>query len=359
MNIVIAAGGTGGHLYPAVALAKEFQQQDPKTVITFVGAGRHLEESILKHEGFVMAHINVKGIVGRGVWGTLQAMFLLPQAIWKALRLLKSKGTDLVVGTGGYFSPPVVLAAWILGISRVILEPNAMPGLANRVVGPLANRIFLAFEQANTYFNPSKVRIVGTPLRQEFSQTESSSPSVRLQTLLVFGGSQGARAINTAMAEALQHSQALRQDTHIIHQTGFEDHGRIRNLYKKIGVDAEVVPFLYDMPQVLRAADLVIARSGAGTLAELAVCGKPAILIPFPFATHGHQEKNARAAEAEGAALVILQTELTGKRLAQEIEWFMNHPDSLESMAERSFGRRITNATARMVEECQLLMATR
>jgi UDP-N-acetylglucosamine--N-acetylmuramyl-(pentapeptide) pyrophosphoryl-undecaprenol N-acetylglucosamine transferase len=357
MNIVIAAGGTGGHLYPAVALAKEFQQQDPETVITFVGAGRHLEESILTHEGFALARINVKGIVGRGAWGTLQALLLLPHAIWTALRLLKAKGTDLVVGTGGYFSPPVVLAAWFLGVYRVILEPNAMPGLANRVLGPLANRVFLAFEQAKTYFNPSKVRIVGTPLRQEFSQTDSFSPSGKLNTLLVFGGSQGARAINTAMGEALQHSRFLRQELRIIHQTGFDDHARMRTLYEEVGVDAEVVPFLYDMPRVLRAADLVIARSGAGTLAELALCGKPAILIPFPHATHGHQEKNARAAEAEGAAIVILQSELTGERLTQEIEWFLNHPDRLKTMAERSFGRRITNATARMVEECQLLLA--
>ena len=359
MNIVIAAGGTGGHLYPAVALAKEFQQQDPESMITFVGAGRHLEESILTHEGFALARINVKGIVGQGIWGTLRALFLLPHAIWKALRLLKEKGTDLVVGTGGYFSPPVVLAAWLLGVYRVILEPNAMPGLANRVLGPLANRIFLAFEQAKTYFNPSKVRIVGTPLRQEFSHAGSFSASGKLKTLLVFGGSQGARAINTAMGEALQNSRILRQDLHIIHQTGFDDHARMQTLYEEVGVDAEVVPFLYDMPQVLRAADLVIARSGAGTLAELAVCGKPAILIPFPHATHGHQEKNARAAEAEGAAIVILQSELTGGRLVQDIEGFLNHPEHLKAMAERSFARRITDATARMVEECQHLLANR
>ena len=359
MNIVIAAGGTGGHLYPAVALAKEFQQQDPKTVITFVGAGRHLEESILTHEGFALSRLNVKGIVGRGVWGTVQALLVLPHAIWTALRLLKAKGTNLVVGTGGYFSPPVVFAAWLLGVYRVILEPNAMPGLANRVLGPMANRIFLAFEQAKTYFNPSKVRVVGTPLRQEFSQPGSFSHSGKLKTLLVFGGSQGARAINTAMGEALQDSQILRQDLHIIHQTGFDDHARMRALYEEVGVEAEVVPFVYDMPQVLRAADLVIARSGAGTLSELAVCGKPAILIPFPHATHGHQEVNARAAQAEGAAMVIPQSELTGKRLVQEIEWFLNHPDDLKTMAEKSFARRVTNAAASMVEECRQLLANR
>ena len=359
MNIVIAAGGTGGHLYPAVALAKEFRHQDPKTVITFVGAGRHLEESILTHEGFTLSRIKVKGIVGQGAWGTLYALVLLPRAIWKALRLLQAKGTDLVVGTGGYFSPPVVLAAWLLGVYRVILEPNAMPGLANRFLGPLANRIFLAFEQAKTYFNPAKVRIVGTPVREEFFHTEVISPPQKLRHLLVFGGSQGARALNTAMGEALRSSLRLRQELHIVHQTGFEDHERTQTLYAEAGVDAEVVPFLYDMPKALKAADLVIARSGAGTLAELAVCGKAAILIPFPHATHGHQEKNARAAEAEGAATVIPQSELTGDGLAREIESFLNDPDRLKRMAERSFARRMTNATARMVRECQLLVANR
>ena len=359
MNIVIAAGGTGGHLYPAVALAKEFQEQDPKTVITFVGAGRQLEKSILTHERFALAHIRVQGIVGRGIWGALQALLLFPRAIWTSLRLLKAKGTDLVVGTGGFFSPPVVLAAWLLGIYRVILEPNAMPGLANRFLGPLANRIFLAFDQAKPYFNPSKVRIVGTPLRKEFCKTDGFSPSQRLSRLLIFGGSQGARAINRAMVEALQHSKVLRQNLHIIHQTGIDDQVETRTLYEKVGVEAEVVPFLYDMPEVLRAADLVIARSGAGTLAELAACGKPAILIPFPHATHGHQEKNARAVEAKGAAVVILESELTGRRLAQEIESFLNHPDRLNTMAERSYGRRVTDATVRMVQECQLLFANR
>lgn len=356
MNIVIAAGGTGGHVYPAVALAKEFQQQDPATVVTFVGAGRHLEESILSHEGFPVAHINVRGLVGRGGWEAIHALMLLPPAIWKALRLLRAKGTDLVVGTGGYFSPPVVMAAWLLGICRVILEPNAMPGMANRALGPLANRIFLAYEQARTYFNPSKVRVVGIPVRKEFGVADFFSPSGKLNTLLVFGGSQGAKAINTAIMETLRLSRSIRENVHIVHQAGTDDHERVQAFYTDAGIAAEVVPFLFDMPKVLKAADLVIARSGAGTLAELAVCGKPAILIPFPHATHGHQERNARAVEAAGAAVVIPQSELTGTRLAQEIESLLNSPDRLKSMAESSFAGRVTNATARMVQECQQLL---
>lgn len=359
MNIVIAAGGTGGHLYPAVALAREFQQQDHNTMVTFVGAGRNLEDAILVHEGFAVTHLHVKGIVGRGSWNALHGLCLLPAAIWKAARILRSSRADLVIGTGGYFSPPVVLAAWLLRKRRVILEPNAVPGLANRVLGPVANRVFLAFESTRSYFKSSKVRVVGTPVRKEFFDVEASPPSGKLTTLLVFGGSQGAKAINTAMIEALRLSDVMRRELHILHQTGSDDHERVRRAYADAGVDAEVVPFLYEMPKVLKAVDLVVARSGAGTLAELAACGKPAILIPFPHATHGHQERNARAAEAAGAARVILESELDGARLAQAIEWLVDNPDKVQAMAANSFARQIPDSTLRMVRECQLLVAER
>ena len=275
------------------------------------------------------------------------------------MRLLQTSRADLVIGTGGYFSPPVVFAAWLLRIGRVILEPNAIPGLANRMLGPLANRVFLAFESTRTYFNSSKVRIVGTPVRKEFFHSTSVFPSGKVKTLLVFGGSQGARAINTAMVEAIRLSRMMRDDLHIIHQTGSDDHERIQAAYAEAGVQAEVVPFVYEMPEVLRAVDLVVARSGAGTLAELAVCGKPSILIPFPYATHGHQEMNARAAQAEGAAHVILESELSGACLAREIESLMANPEKVKAMAEKSFARRISDSTERMVRECQLLLAER
>ena len=359
MNIVIAAGGTGGHLYPAVALAKEFRQQDPSTVITFVGAGRNLEKDILAHEGFQVTHITVAGIVGRGSWKALQGLLLLPNAIWKSIRLLRASRADLVIGTGGYFSPPVVLAAWFLRIGRVILEPNAIPGLANRVLGPVANRVFLAFESGRTYFNSSKTRIVGTPVRKEFFNSDSSPAVGKRKTLLVFGGSQGARTINSALVEALRSSRVMREDLYIIHQTGTEDHERTRLAYREAGVEAEVVPFLFKMPEVLKSADLVVSRSGAGTLAEVAVCGKPAILIPFPHSTHGHQEMNARAAETAGAARVMLESELNGRSLAREIEELMNNSEKLKTMAEKSLVLGVPDSTARMVRECQLLLATR
>ncbi len=356
MKIVIAAGGTGGHLYPAIALAKEFQRQERESMITFVGSGKSLENSILAHEGFPVAHIDVKGIVGRGLWGGLKNVILLPKAVWQSMSILRARSADLVIGTGGYFSPPVVFAAALLGIRRIIMEPNAIPGLANRVLSPIADRVFLAFESAKSYFNASTVRIVGTPVREEFLTEVPPTKSHKKKTLLVFGGSQGAKAINTAVVEALSASQVLRETFSVIHQTGNADYERVKGAYEGTGIDVEVTPFLFDMPHTLRSADLVVARSGAGTLAELTVCGKASILIPFPYATHGHQEKNARAMEETGAALVILESELTSRRLVQEIERLVSQPDVWREMGEQSLAQRKVDATQLMIDECRRLM---
>lgn len=353
---MIAAGGTGGHLYPAIALAKEFQRQEQESMITFVGSGKSLENSILAHEGFPVAHIDVKGIVGRGVWGGLKNVFLLPKAIWQSMGILRTRSADLVIGTGGYFSPPVVFAAALLGIRRIIMEPNAIPGLANRVLAPVADRVFLAFESAKSYFKASTVRIVGTPVREEFLGGAPTRLSHQKKTLLVFGGSQGAKAINTAVVEALSASSVLRDSFTVIHQTGNTDYERVKGAYEGKGIDVEVTPFLFDMPHTLKSADLVVARSGAGTLAELMVCGKASILIPFPHATHGHQEKNARAMEEHGAAVVILESELTRNLLVQEIERLVNNPDKWREMGQRSLAQRKVDATQLMIEECRHLM---
>ena len=357
MNIVIAAGGTGGHIYPAVALAEEFYRQEPGSVITFVATGRNLEESILAHGRFQVEHIDVQGVVGRARMASLFALFLLPRALYQSIRILRARCADFVIGTGGYFSPPVVIAAAILGIKRVIVEPNAIPGLANRVLGPVSDRIFLAFGSAKNYFNPSKIRVVGTPVRKEFVEGDPLRPTTGVNTLLVFGGSQGARAINSAIIDALNFAPSIWKNLDIIHQTGTEDHHRVQTAYVSAGVQAQVVPFLFDMPRTLRSADLVVARAGAGTLAELAVCGKAAILIPFPHATHQHQEKNAREVEAEGAAVVIPQDELDGRRLTQEIEALVKNPERLRTMAENSLARRKVDSTKIVVRECLHLLA--
>jgi len=335
-----------------MALAEEFCLQDSRSMITFVGTGRTLEHSILDRSHFTVEHIEAHAVVGRGFRRSMMALLLLPRSIWQAFRLLRAHRAELVIVTGGYAAPPVIIAAWLLGLRRFILEPNAMPGLANRLTGPLAHRIFLAFESAKPFFNPSTVRVVGIPLREEFVSRPSPPFPSTVKTILIFGGSQGAQAINSAIIEALALSRNMREALHVIHQTGQKEYERIRKAYEGMNLHAEVSPFFFDMPTVLRKADLVVARAGAVTLAELAAYGKPSILIPFPHATHQHQEKNARDREAAKAAIVVPQAELTGHRLVDEIEHLMTHPDHLQAMAQNSVAQGRTDAAKVIVQEC-------
>ncbi len=356
MRVVIAAGGTGGHMYPAIAYAKAFQLHDPEGHILFIGTGKTVERNILSQEGFQFESLRVEGFVGKSALNMLRALWLLPQSIWRAMQILRSPKADLVIGTGGYFSPPVVFAAWLLQIPRVILEPNAMPGLANRLLGPLASRIFLAFESARSFFSASKARVIGTPIRQAFILEHPPALPQGVKHLLIFGGSQGAQAINSAVLEAIEDSQKIRESVTLTHQTGAEDCERVRQRYEQLGVQADVQPFLFDMPKELAKADLVICRAGASTLAELAAYSKVGILIPFPHATHNHQELNAKAMEAVGAARMLRQSDLSGQYLAAEIESLMQDIPTLQAIAGKSWEARKVDATEQMVRECQMLV---
>jgi len=359
MNVVIAAGGTGGHFYPAIALAEEFRRRDAHTSVTMIGTGRALEHMMVAETDIKIEPLQVRGVVGRGLLASLRALLLIPGAIWKVMQLLRSTQADLVIGTGGYTSPPVVIAAWLLGIKRVLIEPNAIPGLANRVLGPLAHRVFVSFEQATSYFNPAKVTVVGAPIRKAFVDPPPAVHSGEVKTLLVCGGSQGATAINTAMIEAVKESDRIRRELKLIHQTGTADLERVQQAYAEMDVRVEVVPFVKDMANVLRAADLVVSRCGALTLAEIAACGKPVVLIPYPSATHQHQEHNARVIEQAGAGVMLRQSELTGSRLARIIESLANNQEQVRLMGKKSLGLRKTDAAEVMVLECEELVASR
>lgn len=356
MNVVIAAGGTGGHFYPALALAEEFCRRATETSVTLVGTGRALEQTMMADAPWRMEILRVQGVVGRGVVSSIKALLLIPGAVWQCLRLLRRANADLVVGTGGYTSPPLVLAALLLGIPRAVVELNAIPGIANRVLGPLADRIFVSFERAAPYFRAGKVSVVGTPLRRAFVATPPRLGSGRIDTLLVCGGSQGARAMNAIVLEAVRTSSLIRGRVAVIHQSGANDFDRVSQAYRTMNVGAEVVPFIGDMPGTLRRADLVIGRCGAVTLSEISACAKPSILIPFPEATHNHQESNARVVEQAGAGIVLLQPALTGVRLAEEIEGLLHDPDRVRRMAEQSLRLRKTDATETMVHECYRLL---
>jgi UDP-N-acetylglucosamine--N-acetylmuramyl-(pentapeptide) pyrophosphoryl-undecaprenol N-acetylglucosamine transferase len=352
MNVVIAAGGTGGHLYPAVALAREFLHQDPKAGILFVGTERGIETKVLAHEALELVKINAKPVMGLRPLGSLKGLLSLPRSVWQSLRLLGRYHADLVIGIGGYTAPPVLTAAALRRIPRVILEPNAYPGMANRALAPLAHLIFVAFEAARRHFPSERVKLVGTPLRRAFLESSVQQVASGWKTVLIFGGSQGSRAINEAMIQALPHLSSLKGQAHIIHQTGEADHARVKAAYDASGLNAEVLPFLFEMPMALRDADLVICRAGAVTVAELTACGKPAVLIPLPQAIYQHQERNARVLEAAGAAEVLLQDRLTGDLLAGRIRSLLGDAARLTAMGRASRGLARLDAAEAIVRDC-------
>ena len=360
MTIVIAAGGTGGHLYPAVALAREFLRRDPATKVLFVGTARGLESKVLAHEGFELALIDAKPVMGKGVLDMLKGLCAMPISLWQCRRILRQRQASLVIGVGGYTSPMMMVAAALAQVPRVILEPNADPGLANKAVGPFVQRVFLAFDSAAGSFNRAKVRVVGTPIRKEFlersQRTSTATNEPYRQHLLIFGGSQGAKAINSAVIEGLPPLLKERSQMTVTHQTGESDFARVSAAYRQSGVSVNVVPFLYDMPSAISSADLVIARAGAMTVAELATCGKPAVLIPLPTAIYDHQMKNARAMEAAGAAVVLPQSELTGSKLAQTVTAILDDHERVKAMAAASLSLRRIDAAEAIVRECYALI---
>lgn len=359
MTIVIAAGGTGGHLYPAIALAREFLRRNPTTGILFVGTSRGLESKVLAHEGFELALISAKPIMGRGPLHVLLGLWAMPVSLWESRNLLHKRRPDLVIGVGGYTSPMMVLAAALAGVPRVIIEPNAHAGLANKAVGPLVQRVFLAFSAAAAAFRPSKVRVVGTPIRRDFLTQSVSSPataSADSRHVLIFGGSQGAKAINSAAIEGLPALLKQHPEITVTHQTGEPDHSRVTEAYQLAGVSVNAVPFLYDMPKVINAADVVVARSGAMTVAELTACGKPAILIPLPTAIYDHQMKNAKIMQDAGAAVVIPQAQLNGQRLAQELASILGNAGTVRAMSAASLSLRRIDAAEAIVRECYALI---
>jgi UDP-N-acetylglucosamine--N-acetylmuramyl-(pentapeptide) pyrophosphoryl-undecaprenol N-acetylglucosamine transferase len=371
MRVMIAAGGTGGHLYPGVALAREFERQAPGSETIFIGTTRGLETKVVPREGFELMTIEAQGVMGKGWWGAVRGLAVVPVGLAQCLAICRQRRPDIAIGLGGYTSPPLVLAALLLGIRRVILEPNVHPGMANRVLSPIANLIFVSFAETARYFRTSKTRVVGTPIRREFLEASvragggpadappgpTAGSETRGFTVLVLGGSQGARSINRAMIAALPALTAAHPSLRVIHQTGERDYEEVAAAYRKLSPpEMEVVPFLYDIPRAFRQADLIVSRSGATTVAEITVSGKPAIFIPFPHAVQGHQERNARVLERAGAAQVIVDAHLSGEVLAGAISALLAHPDRLIEMGRCSKALGQAAAAEQVVMACRELV---
>jgi len=325
MRVVIAGGGTGGHLYPGIAVARELLARDATAHVTFAGTFGGIEARVLPREGFTLDVIRSGGLKGKSLVDRLRGLWLLPLGAVDAWRLISRRRPQLVIGVGGYSSGPVVFVASVRGIPTMILEQNAVPGLTNKLLAPLVRAAAVTYDSTRSFFGDKAV-VSGNPVRPEFFNL--AGPSAReadadggsaVVRVLVFGGSQGAHAINMAMVEAAPELATRGPHLRFTHQTGERDVEVVRAGYRAAGIQADVEPFFYDMGRQLGRADVIVCRAGATTLAEVAAAGRSAILIPLPTATDDHQRKNAEALAAAGAADVLLQKDATGLTLAHRI----------------------------------------
>lgn len=337
MRILMVAGGTGGHIFPALAVAEELRTRSergdgnaPRYEIEFLGTRRPLEAKLIPAAGFPLRTIAAAGLKGIGGWRKLHNLLVLPRTAVEAAAVLREFQPHVVVGVGGYVAGPVMLEAALLDIPTVLIEPNARPGFTNRVLAPVVRAAAVGFEQAAWPYG-KKAHLTGHPVRHAFFEISPRPPTLPF-SLLIVGGSQGSRAINQAVVGSLP---LLRSDVgriRIVHQTGEPDYNDIRKAYQEQGFLAEVDAFIMDMPRALEQADLVVSRAGATAVAELSAAGRAALLIPFPGATDQHQLENARAMEGAGAARVIVQSELKPERLVGEIRELMASPATLARM---------------------------
>ena len=337
MKVLIAGGGTGGHLYPGIALAEEVVTRHHANQVVFVGTERGLEARVVPREGYPLETIRAQGLKGKGLWGLLKGLLVLPLAFIESFKILRKHMPDVVVGVGGYSSGPVVLAAALMGIPTAVQEQNALPGLTNKVLGRFARVVFTAFAGAGAFFPTGKVQLVGNPIRRKLMDNFLLAHVAHdTFSLLVFGGSLGARGINQRMLDALDHLGDLKGQLRIVHQTGKKDLESVRQGYAARGFEAQVVEFIDDMSSAYAEASLVVCRAGATTLSELMVAKKASILVPFPFATDDHQAVNAREMVAAGAALMFRESELTGEKLAAEIRRLKDEPERLRQMEKKA-----------------------
>jgi UDP-N-acetylglucosamine--N-acetylmuramyl-(pentapeptide) pyrophosphoryl-undecaprenol N-acetylglucosamine transferase len=345
MRVLVAAGGTGGHIYPGIAVAKEVMRRDAGSEVRFVGTARGLETRLVPQAGFELSLIESAGLKNVGVGARLRGLWLLPKSFVAARRLIREFRPQIVIGAGGYVSGPVLLTAALMRVPTLVMESNALPGWTNRVLARFVDRATVSFEAALPFFRGKGV-VTGNPVRREFFDIAAKPRDPARFAVLVFGGSQGARAVNEAVVAALAHIESHKDVLFITHQTGEADFEKVRKGYSDAGWSerADVRRYIDDMVAAFASSDLVICRAGATTSAELVAAGKAAIMVPFPFAADDHQRKNAEALQEAGAARMILQRELTGERLAQELTRLVRAPEELTRMEEMS--RRLARGDA-------------
>lgn len=351
LTFVMAGGGTGGHVIPALAVARELRRRGHRPF--FVGTKNGLEAKLAPAEGFPIEWIEIGGLKRVGLFQQLRTLAQLPGGLARSTAFLRAWRPAAVFSMGGYVAGPVMLAAWLGRIPIVLMEPNAMPGMTNRWMGRFVRRALVSFSEASAYFPHGRTELTGLPVREEFFSIPPKRREAKL-TLLVTGGSRGSRRLNQAARESWPLFREAGFPIRLVHQTGREEYERLAREFSAAGLNGEVTPFIDDMAEAFAAADLLLCRSGAGAVAEMAAAGRPAILVPFPFSADEHQLRNAEALARAGAARLVPDAELTGDRLFAEVASLAARADLLERMGEaaRSFARpRAAERAADLMEE--------
>ena len=349
LKVVIAAGGTGGHLFPGIAVAQEFQAR--QAAVTFFTSPRPMTTRILAGYGFAWETISSRAIQGQGIWGRLRALLAVPGSVRQAKGRLQALAPHLVLGMGGYTAGPVGLAAYLLGIPLALHEQNAIPGFANRRLTRLASRIFVSFPATLSHFPPERCLWTGNPIRAEFFHIAAERASAPF-TVLITGGSQGAHHLNVEVLRALPLLQDEKDRLRFMHLTGEADEQMVAAGYREQGFAAEVAAFTTEMPDLMARAHLIISRAGASTLAEITALGRAALLVPYPFAANNHQEYNARFLAAAGAGEMILNKDFTAALFAGKIREFLAQPEKLREMEAASRRLAKPDAAREIVKGC-------
>ncbi len=334
MRLVVAGGGTGGHLFPGIAVAEEFLARDEVNEVLFIGTQNGIEARVLPNLGYRLKVIAATGMRGKSRIQQIKGIGFLVKSYFQSKKILETFRPDIVLGVGGYASGPVLMAAGQFPCRRFIHEQNALPGFTNKLLARFAEKVFISLEESKRFFPARKSFMTGNPLRRQILQDVQPSRADHARSdafnLLVFGGSAGAHSINMALVEALPFLHEVKNRMSIIHQTGEKDLAEVKAGYQREGFEAEVLPFIHDMADAYSWADLVVCRAGATTIAEVTARGKACIFIPFPYATDDHQRKNAEALVERGAGFMLLNRDLTGERLALMIRELMGDRERLK-----------------------------
>lgn len=341
MKLILAGGGTGGHLFPALAIAEALKKEDPSSEVLFVGTKRGIEAKVIPQTEFSIKFVSARGIIRTGIINSIRAGVEIPIGIIQSLKIINNFKPDFVLGVGGYASAPTLMAALIFNIQSGVQEQNSVMGAANRMLSKFVNDIFISWENTTPRTPSEKTFLVGNPVRKTLFETGSVPIDNDKFKILIFGGSRGANSLNLGIIEHLDQLKTIAPKVKIVHQTGSDLLDKVRDAYHEAGVNAEVKEFINDMGTYYSWADLVVCRAGASSLAEITAVGKPAIVVPFPFATDDHQTKNALWLERQHAVKMVKDVDLNQGSLISEIRKLLEAPSELKLMAEnaRRLGR--------------------